>query len=39
MSSGLDGGNGTDYLNGGPDTDTCTRSDTTAGCNDQAGRP
>ena len=30
--------NRADYLNGGPDTDTCTRADTTAGC-ETGGHP
>ena len=30
------GGNGTDHLDGGPDTDTCTRASTAARCEDAA---
>ena len=31
--------NRADYLNGGLDTDTCTRADTTAGCDNEGSRP
>ena len=34
-----DAGHGIDYINGGPDTDTCTRGDTTAGCESRTDTP
>ena len=34
----LHGGNGTDHLDGGPDADTCTRGETTAGCETEGRR-
>lgn len=35
----LNGGNGVDYLHGGTDTDTCTRAQTTAACENDSQRP